>query len=184
MCGILGWFNLNSCYLEEDISRMSRSLKLLNHRGPNYAKIEIVNESLVFAHSRLSIIDLSDNSNQPFYSKCGRFCIVFNGEIYNYIELRDDLISKGFLFHTDGDTEATHESVAVACAPVFSVDDVPIRVGNAVRVVYEDRESETILTVILTHEGIIMDVWDAYANEPTATSSITYDEQLISMLGS
>lgn len=86
--------------------------------------------------------------------------------------------------YTDGDPEATHESVAVACVPAFSVDDVPIRVGNAVRVVYEDRESETILTVILTHEGIIMDVWDAYANEPTATSSITYDEQLISMLGS
>lgn len=87
--------------------------------------------------------------------------------------------------YTNGDPEASQEaSVAVACVPAFSVDDVPIRVGNAVRVVYEDRESETILTVILTHEGIIMDVWDAYANEPTATSSITYDEQLISMLGS
>lgn len=68
-------------------------------------------------------------------------------------------------------------------APVtFKVDDVPIRVGNDMRAEYEDREEGRTLIVTLTHEGIIMDVWDNGSDEPTATSSIMYNEQIEEML--
>jgi hypothetical protein len=68
-------------------------------------------------------------------------------------------------------------------APVtFKVDDVPIRVGQDMRVEYEDREEGRTLIVTLTHEGIIMDVWDTNGTEPTATSSIMYNEKVEEML--
>lgn len=67
-------------------------------------------------------------------------------------------------------------------APVtFKVDGVPIRVGNDMRVEYEDQEGTTLI-VVLTHEGIIMDVWDNGNDEPTATSSITFGEKIEEML--
>lgn len=68
-------------------------------------------------------------------------------------------------------------------APVtFKVDDVPIRVGQDMRVEYEDKEEGRTLIVTLTHEGIIMDVWDTNGTEPTATSSIMYNEKVEEML--
>lgn len=68
-------------------------------------------------------------------------------------------------------------------APVtFKVDDVPIRIGQNMRAEYEDREEGRTLIVTLTHEGIIMDVWDTNGNEPTATSSIMYNEKVEEML--
>lgn len=68
-------------------------------------------------------------------------------------------------------------------APVtFKVDDVPIRVGQDMRVEYEDKEEGRTLIVVLSHEGIIMDLWDANGTEPTATSSIMYNEKVEEML--
>lgn len=64
----------------------------------------------------------------------------------------------------------------------FKVDNVPIRVGQDMRVEYEDKEEGRTLIVTLTHEGIIMDVWDANGTEPTATSSIMYNEKVEEML--
>jgi len=68
-------------------------------------------------------------------------------------------------------------------APVtFKVDDVPIRVGNDMRVEYEDKEEGRTLIVTLTHEGIIMDVWNVGDTESSATSSIMYNDQIEEML--
>ena len=68
-------------------------------------------------------------------------------------------------------------------APVtFKVDDVPIRVGQDMRAEYEDKEEGRTLIVTLTHEGIIMDLWDANGTEPTVTSSIMYNEKVEEML--
>jgi hypothetical protein len=64
----------------------------------------------------------------------------------------------------------------------FKVDDVPIRVGQDMRVEYEHREEGRTLIVVLSHEGIIIDLWDANGTEPTATSSITYNEKVEEML--
>lgn len=100
MCGIVGGYSftgLNQDQCEESLTR-------LYFRGPDFQKIDYFNNnSLFLGHTRLKIIDLSDNSNQPFSSPCGRFELVFNGEIFNYKELKEGL--KEFQFHTDGDTE-------------------------------------------------------------------------------
>jgi len=106
MCGIGGLLTFEgknlSCY-EDNVSKLSKSLK---SRGPD-AKGEYVNHDLgiFFVHRRLSIIDLDDRSNQPLFSNCRKYCIVFNGEIYNYKDLRKKLISMGEVFSTNGDTE-------------------------------------------------------------------------------
>lgn len=82
--------------------RMRNALECLVPRGPD-AEGFLQNDHLFFGHRRLSIIDLG-GSQQPFCSPCGRYTLVFNGEIYNYRELKEDLISK-WAFVTHGDTE-------------------------------------------------------------------------------
>ena len=84
MCSILGYVGSN-CN-ESDIKRLNSTL---SHRGPDNSSVsqEKMNDSSLFlAHNRLSIQDLNQNANQPMQS--GRFSIVFNGEIYNHLELR------------------------------------------------------------------------------------------------
>lgn len=78
------------------------------HRGPD-AQGVYSNEDVTLAHNRLSIIDLSPKANQPFHSKDGRYVMVFNGEIYNYKELKEDL-KDAYEFRTNSDTE-----VLLAC---------------------------------------------------------------------
>ena len=99
MCGI---------DIQFDIKRKNRfkANSFMNHRGPDYHEtIFRFNGSLRLSHWRLSIIDLKDRSNQPYQSSDGRYVLVFNGEIYNYLELRKSFISEGIVFHTDSDTE-------------------------------------------------------------------------------
>lgn len=77
---------------------------LLKHRGPDNQQF-IIDGNFAMAHARLSIIDLSAASNQPFVSADGRFTMVFNGEVFNYKVLRDELKRKGQVFKSDGDVE-------------------------------------------------------------------------------
>ena len=103
MCGIAGFFNFkNSEKLVRAVNQIQR------HRGPDYQG-EWISDQAAFAHQRLSIIDLSELSNQPF-EKNG-LVIVFNGEIYNYQEIKRELESKYKVkFRTQGDTEVVLES--------------------------------------------------------------------------
>ena len=103
MCGIFGKIskkpitNLHQCV---------DSLNKLSHRGPDDSGTWISERSNVFlGHRRLSIIDLSDNAKQPMHDNSSRFVIVFNGEIYNFIELKKTLLEKGYLFKNHSDTE-------------------------------------------------------------------------------
>ncbi|MBL1280568.1 MAG: asparagine synthase (glutamine-hydrolyzing) [Fluviicola sp.] len=103
MCGIAGVLSLNKGHVDSGI--VSKMTDAIAHRGPDGFGIwKNEEQSICLGHRRLSIIDLSDKANQPFHYK-DRYSIVFNGEIYNYIELRDDLISKGYSFETESDTE-------------------------------------------------------------------------------
>lgn len=82
--------------------------RLISHRGPDDLGIEELesgNFSLSLIHTRLSIIDLSERGSQPFVSQDGRWRLVFNGEIYNFIELREELSLLGCGFRTSSDTE-------------------------------------------------------------------------------
>lgn len=76
----------------------------ISHRGPDGNGV-FQNKNTALGHVRLSIIDLSEASSQPIYSDCDSLILVFNGEIYNYIELRKSMLAKGYNFKSEGDGE-------------------------------------------------------------------------------
>lgn len=89
MCGIAGIVGLRGIGAPEQLAE--RMAAALAHRGPDAEGIWRDSDHLVFGHRRLSIIDLSPESNQPFHSTDGRYVIVYNGELYNYRELKAEL---------------------------------------------------------------------------------------------
>ncbi len=102
MCGIAGIFS--SSFTNEDKHvKLNNMLHVQSHRGPDATQFWH-DDSCSLGHNRLSIIDLSDNANQPMQSVCGRYVIVFNGEIYNYLEIKKSLLPH-FKFQTESDTE-------------------------------------------------------------------------------
>ena len=102
MCGIAGFFR--SCAPRGDTLLLKRMGEVIRHRGPD-ASGEYLDEFVGLAHRRLSIVDLSPLGNQPMHSLDGRYVIVFNGEIYNFLELRRELEGLGVSFKSRTDTE-------------------------------------------------------------------------------
>lgn len=129
MCGICGWFNSNRRIEPEVLVRMNQIAK---HRGPddegyvfcsgdkciplvggdsvklpykNINDMGMGDSFLALGHRRLSIIDLSPQGHQPMVAESDETCITFNGEIYNYVEIRKELETKGLKFRTNSDTE-------------------------------------------------------------------------------
>lgn len=102
MCGIAGFTrSLNREWSKKTLKAMGDEIR---HRGPD-AHGEVLTEDIGLAHRRLSIIDLSESAKQPMESICGRYLIVFNGEIYNFLSLREELLKEGCEFRTHSDTE-------------------------------------------------------------------------------
>ena len=102
MCGIAGYIGNKRI----EVSAIKKTLALMKNRGPdasNYKRLVFENFQVLLLHTRLSIIDLKERSNQPFIHKNN--VLVFNGEIYNFIELRKLLTQKGYKFLTSSDTE-------------------------------------------------------------------------------
>lgn len=102
MCGIAGIFS-SALALEDRKRKLETMLHAQEHRGPD-ATQEWHDSQCSLGHNRLSIIDLSVAANQPMHSHCGRYVVVFNGEIYNYLEIKKELIPH-FQFQTQSDTE-------------------------------------------------------------------------------
>lgn len=111
MCGIVGLISINQVN-KEDVISMTESLR---HRGPDAQGMFFnKNETVCLGHTRLSIIDLSTNANQPFFSTSGRYIAVFNGEIYNFQRVRKTLHEEhGVSFKTNSDTEVIVEGFAI-----------------------------------------------------------------------
>lgn len=102
MCGICGILNLDKKPVDEgSVRKMMASIK---HRGPDDEGL-FFHENIGLGFVRLSIIDLSQSSHQPMMDDSGRYALIFNGEIYNYLEIREELISKGYKFKSSGDAE-------------------------------------------------------------------------------
>ncbi len=101
MCGLFGWFGEKPCRADEQVGVLSR---LLQHRGPDDAGYES-GAGWGLGFRRLSILDLSPLGHQPMTSPEGRYWLIFNGEIYNYIELRQALEREGEQFKSGSDTE-------------------------------------------------------------------------------
>lgn len=117
MCGFAGYLNFssnqNSC--RSILTMMGKSI---NHRGPDDSGIWLDSEKKIgLAHQRLSIIDLSDNASQPMISNSKRYVLVFNGEIYNFLKIKEKLISKGYSFKSSSDTE-----VLLALFDIYGVE--------------------------------------------------------------
>ncbi|HJV33621.1 asparagine synthase (glutamine-hydrolyzing) [Geomonas sp.] len=102
MCGIAGF--TRSLVRDADAGLLRRMGDEIRHRGPD-ASGEYLDPLIGLAHRRLSILDLSTLGDQPMASSCGRYLIVFNGEIYNFRELRAELEAEGVQFRTRTDTE-------------------------------------------------------------------------------
>jgi asparagine synthase (glutamine-hydrolysing) len=102
MCGIAALVGLNRAPAEPRV--VGRMIDSLRHRGPDSSGI-FHEGSVCFGFRRLSILDLSETSNQPMRSEDGRVVLVFNGEIYNYLELRAELEAEGHRFRSTGDAE-------------------------------------------------------------------------------
>lgn len=102
MCGICGIVNKDGSSV--DLNFLGKMNDLAYHRGPDYGDL-YCNSNVGLGHRRLAIIDLDNRSSQPMTSIDENYIIVFNGEIYNFIEIKNELISFGFKFKTESDTE-------------------------------------------------------------------------------
>ncbi len=108
MCGIAGVF-LTEKNVEMPLTIAERMVGTMHHRGPD-ARGAWRGPGIILGHTRLSIIDLASTSNQPLEDPNSGNVLVYNGEIYNYLELREELLNKGYSFRTHGDAEVILKS--------------------------------------------------------------------------
>lgn len=120
MCGIAGMIDKHNGKIDRVTIR--RMTDRIVHRGPDAEGIYI-DGNIGMGHRRLSILDLSDAGTQPMFSHDNRYCIVFNGEIYNYRELKKVLCAAGAVFKTNTDTEVILEAYrrwGIGCTARFN----------------------------------------------------------------
>jgi asparagine synthase (glutamine-hydrolysing) len=102
MCGISGIYNFN--HQPVDIEKLTSMNNIINHRGPD-GKGVYVDKHVGLGNTRLAIIDTRHEADQPMFDSEKKLVIVYNGEIFNYVELRNELLSKGYKFNNNSDTE-------------------------------------------------------------------------------
>lgn len=107
MCGLVGYWMKNN-NLEPQNNELMNAVSRLNKRGPDFQNTTI-SKNVGLGHARLSIIDVSPEANQPFTDKSENYTIIFNGEIYNFEEIKKQLSSEGIEFRTHSDTEVLLE---------------------------------------------------------------------------
>ncbi len=162
MCGIFGWVSRGERSQGNVRKTVADAFRLLRHRGPDdhgmmfqladgrwcEREHELRDDVPLFiGHVRLSILDLSPLGKQPMMTEDGRFRLSFNGEVYNYLELREELRSQGVRFRTDTDSEVVLQAFAcwgLACLNRFS--------GMFAMAIHDDREKK--LYLIRDHFGI------------------------------
>src|SRR5262245_50770424 len=108
MCGFVALFSPGRVFDRRLLAAMGEDMR---HRGPDGQAV-MAEEGIGLAFRRLAVLDGCDHSMQPMTDDTGRYTIVFNGEIYNYRELRAELTSAGVVFHSTGDTEVLLQGYA------------------------------------------------------------------------
>ncbi|MGB1109392.1 MAG: asparagine synthase (glutamine-hydrolyzing), partial [Gammaproteobacteria bacterium] len=135
MCGILGGFAATP--LER--RRVNAAFELIEHRGPDAASVVYhQNDRVLLAHRRLKVVDLDDRANQPMRSACGRYEIIYNGEIYDFDRLRS--LVPDYPFKTSGDTE-----VILALYAAYGADMLPRLNGMFAFAIYDHERGELFL---------------------------------------
>lgn len=140
MCGIIGVISKRKIknFQTDYYDSVSNALDHMVYRGPDNKGIWSEN-GICMGHRRLSIIDLSSDGNQPFQSSCERYVIVFNGEIYNYQELKSELRKLGHHFRTETDTE-----VLIAAYIQYGIEFCKVLRGMFALVMYDRKENKVI----------------------------------------
>ncbi len=119
MCGISGLINKNSYKIEkEEIKKIN---DLISHRGPDSEGFYF-EKNFAFGHRRLSILDLSSDGHQPMHY-FDKYVITYNGEVYNYLEIKEELLKYGYTFHSHTDTEvilASYDKWGAECVNKFN----------------------------------------------------------------
>ena len=165
MCGIVGRYNFRS-HASVNRDQLKKMCRLLVHRGPD-EQGEFTDGPLGFGHRRLSVIDLTTAACQPMTSEDGQFCITYNGEVYNFRELKARLEQRGYRFHSASDTEvvlAAYREYGAKCVEhfrgmfAFGIWDR----RNRKLFLARDRVGKKPLYYWLDQEGI------AFASEPKA----------------
>ena len=136
MCGITGVWSQNGAQdrIKEEITK---AVAALRHRGPDDEGIWVNGRGVALGHTRLSILDLSQLGHQPMVSRDGRWVIVFNGEIYNFAEVRDRLQAAGHTFAGTGDTEVILHAFAE-----WGADAVQSFTGMFAIALWDERENK------------------------------------------
>lgn len=116
MCGILGVYNLDGHQFDE--TTLANMANEIAHRGPDDEGFYI-DEGIAFAHKRLAILDKSDKGHQPMFSNNRKWVVVFNGCIYNFQEIKDELRGLGSSFVSTSDTEVITEGLSVYGPKIF-----------------------------------------------------------------
>ena len=142
MCGIFGW--VLAAAKHQNRETLTGLTDLMSHRGPDASGYWLHQTSderhqIGFGHRRLSIIDIGGGA-QPMATEDGRFNLVFNGEIYNYLELRKELVALGHHFHTDSDTE-----VLIEAYRAWQLDAVRRLRGMFAFALWDDAEQRLVL---------------------------------------
>jgi asparagine synthase (glutamine-hydrolysing) len=135
MCGITGFCDFNRKLNREHLNKATQELK---HRGPDSgdtAFFETGSAAIGFGHRRLSILDITNNGCQPMYSDDKSVVIILNGEVYNFKEVRKDLIDLGYSFHSDSDTE-----VIIKAYQEYGINAVHKFIGMFAFAIYDLRQ--------------------------------------------
>lgn len=139
MCGIIG--RASSAHLSKDNAWVSIGRDMMQHRGPDGSGIwASVDAKVEFGHRRLAIVDTTDFGSQPMLDSDRAISVVFNGEIYNYKQLREELIDLGYFFRSDSDTE-----VLIASYKEWGRDCVSKLNGMFVFALYDIRSGDVFI---------------------------------------
>ncbi|WDP88920.1 MAG: asparagine synthase (glutamine-hydrolyzing) [Desulfobacter sp.] len=146
MCGVFGLARFDGQGIEK--AWMARMGLLLSHRGPDAEGFFFHPESdqsakvnVAFGHERLSILDLSSKSNQPFIDRSNDLVLVYNGEVYNFKEIRQLLKAKGYLFNSEGDTE-----VVMAAYKEWGIHAAKYLDGMFAFAIWDKRRSQIVVS--------------------------------------
>lgn len=140
MCGITGFCDFNRKLTKENLTKANEQL---HHRGPDSGDVaffDASNAAVGLGHRRLSILDISENGSQPMYSDDKSVVIILNGEVYNFKEIRKELIALGYQFHSDSDTE-----VIIKAYQQFGIESVNKFIGMFAYAIYDIKKQEIYL---------------------------------------
>lgn len=140
MCGIVGFLSKENI----ETSILNEMVNTISHRGPNdngFVCNTVDEKNLFLGHTRLSILDVSEHGHQPMVSEDGNYTLIYNGEVYNYKELKNELKLKGYTFDSTGDTEVVLKSYIEWGTECFSKFN-----GMWALAIYDKREKKLIFS--------------------------------------